>query len=204
MAPWLPTASDVARTLLHTVTRSLDGMRADVERELVEHARCRRDVEALIERLIAGLDDFDGDAELEGQHGPGGAVVDPDLDLDVADEPHDEADEGNAEPSLGWTATEAAKGLRPCFAPCADLEAEHDGREPDDEGDVLDRGEDCPADDHALSEPETYGRGWQHDALQAADDERLFSGVTVGMLATYSRGRLADVVAIAGEGRARA
>lgn len=41
---WLPTASDAARTILHTVTRALDGMRADVEGELVEHVfSVRRD-----------------------------------------------------------------------------------------------------------------------------------------------------------------
>ena len=62
---WLPTAPDIARAILHNVTSSLTGLHAEIENELVEHARCRRDVEALIERLIDGLDAVDGDPDLE-------------------------------------------------------------------------------------------------------------------------------------------
>jgi hypothetical protein len=55
-------------------------------------AWARKDVEDAIERLLAVLDSAEPDPDLE-EDDPGGG--------DVVDEPHDQVEEGNDEPSLG-------------------------------------------------------------------------------------------------------
>ncbi len=57
-------------------------------------AWARQDIEDAIDRLIAVLDSADPDPDIEEDDPAGG---------DVVDEPHDEVEEGNAEPSLGAT-----------------------------------------------------------------------------------------------------
>lgn len=52
-----------ALAILTDATCRLDALRLDAEREIVEHGRSRGRIEALIERLIAGLDAEDADDE---------------------------------------------------------------------------------------------------------------------------------------------
>lgn len=69
-------------------------------------------IENVIEDLILLLDEIDGDPDQED------------------DDPTEPGEDG--EPSLGWTDAEAAHGNRNVSVWDADLEEEHDGREPDD------------------------------------------------------------------------
>ena len=63
--------------------------------------------QAAMDGLIALLDLLDGDPDFEPSLAIGGGgwstpVACIDLEGDVHDEPHDEEDEGDKEPSLGW------------------------------------------------------------------------------------------------------
>lgn len=59
-------AMSAAAAILHRHRVALDAARLDAERELIEHARSRREIEALIERLISRLDEQDApDEDLE-------------------------------------------------------------------------------------------------------------------------------------------
>jgi hypothetical protein len=85
---------------------NLFGGAAEVERGYVEN--CIEGLIAILDQMdgdenlepyLAGLDEFSlDDREDEDEHGG-----------DIQDEPHDETDEGNDEPSLGWSNPE---GLR--------------------------------------------------------------------------------------------
>jgi hypothetical protein len=191
MPAWSPIMSNVARTILHAVTSNLEGIRADVEHELAEHNRCRRDVEALIERLIAGLDEVDGDADLEG-HPSFGAVIDPDLEIDVADEPHDERDQADDEPSLGWSEGESLRGIT-AFQPLVG--------------------------EFELTATETHGAGFFNSGPDDAEDGADHEHVSVdqdggdsdvwpeecsGIFASFKRGQLVHVHTYGREGRAPA
>jgi hypothetical protein len=183
MPAWSPIMSDVARSILNTVTSRLNGIRADIDSELAEHRRCRRDIEALIERLISGLDELDGDEDLEGQEDANGY---PTLDLDL--EPgHDD------EPSIGWTTSEAQNGVR--HQAGYDLEAEHDGREPTAietrGGGFFASGPD-DAEDGGDPEPEEQD-GWLSDYTAESCG---------GILLSYKRGQLVRAQAYARDGRA--
>jgi hypothetical protein len=83
----------------------------------------RSRIEALVEGLIGYLDSLDTDPDLEEDDFGGG---------DVNDEPHDE--EPDREPSLGWANDTEQVSSRSFFGNATDLEAEHDGSEPDDDG----------------------------------------------------------------------
>lgn len=87
----------------------------------------RADLEAKIEALIAQLDALDGDPDLEPSVSAIGYNVTDDREgCDVLDE---------GEQSLGWTLAMKQDGRR-WFAhdwSGLDCEAEHDGREPDDD-----------------------------------------------------------------------
>lgn len=124
-----------------------------VSRERIEQA-----IEAHMEqadRLIRVLDLYDGDAaDYEPALGSNGSCHSPERDdqsfwayctrdereVDVADEPHDEMDEGNHEPSLAHTNDFNQEQARRHIGTLQigetwiqgseDLEAEHDGREP--------------------------------------------------------------------------
>jgi hypothetical protein len=78
--------------------------------------KLRREAQAEVDRLIAFLDATDGDADLE-----------PDNDAEP---------EGDEEPSLGWTTVpnQAARSFHGPLSAEPDLEDEHDGGEPDHEG----------------------------------------------------------------------
>lgn len=95
----------------------------------------RAEIETEIERLVELLDVADGDPDLEddGDHEPslGGAEISGKVDLEL--------DDCDNEPSLGWcrmyeTSNQAMIATEIVFD--ADLEHEHDGREPDHEGDI--------------------------------------------------------------------
>lgn len=104
--------------------------KTDITPEAFFLAWGRRRKEALIEVLIDSLDAADGDPDLE----DGG-----DRELDAGEEPEieDEHGDGNPdyEPSLGWTAREAAFGRYAEFNGCVDLEEQCE-----DEGDQSDSG----------------------------------------------------------------
>ncbi len=146
----------------------------------------RRAIEALVDDLILFLDEIDGDVDREGGCAPQGSV-DPDLEQSCEDEG---AAAGDDEPSLGWTAAEAAYGVRDQRGD--DLEDEHDGREPEDWNGA------------EPTAPESYGRGWTADDAREAKGEGLFSTPAVGISASFKRGRLSHVQARAREGRAGA
>lgn len=104
----------------------------------------RAAIETEIERLVDLLDVADGDPDLEddGDMEPslGGAEISGEVDLEL--------DEADNEPSLGWglfheMQSQALIATEIVFD--ADLEDEHDGREPDDESDGLEWGEGDPA-----------------------------------------------------------
>jgi hypothetical protein len=115
----------------------------------------RSAIEAAIEQhqaamtgLIALLDAFDGDTDLEPALGYSvyGRKEDDLEGGDVQDEPHDEDDEGNNEPSLAHSndlnqetarrhtagsALHLPRGTGWVHSADGDFEAEHDGREPE-------------------------------------------------------------------------
>lgn len=92
----------------------------------------RRAIADEIERLLALLDELDGDENLEPYLAGWRLGPDPDLEDDSEeDEPI-----GDEEPSLGWTHTDNQAARRWHGHPrdgygALDGEAEHDGREPD-------------------------------------------------------------------------
>ena len=53
----------------------------------------RAELEGRIQELIELLDLLDGDPDIEDENEHGG---------DIQDEPHDDVDQGDAEPTLGW------------------------------------------------------------------------------------------------------
>jgi len=114
----------------------------------------RREVETVIDQLVMLLDALDDDPDVE----------DDDTEAVTDDE----------EPSLGWTAREVVTGrYQQGLAASADLEAEHDGRELDDEDSGVDdeAGQDPEIDEPSLGwttvEAATgnYAQGWNvgHD-----------------------------------------
>jgi hypothetical protein len=98
-----------------------------------------------VEKLTAVLDRADGDENSEPSLGSityGLPAHRQDCEADVVDEPHDEVDEGNGEPSLAHTndlnqeTAQKHLGILPIsnartwVTGSEDLEVEHDGREP--------------------------------------------------------------------------
>lgn len=104
----------------------------------------RSTIEETIERLLAVLDLAEPDPDLEddGTAEDADPAEDNDEDVDVVDQPHDVADEGDYEPSLGspnprceYQGGPYTSQERWAEGPRDDSEDEHDGREPpeDDE-----------------------------------------------------------------------
>ncbi len=185
-----PPALAIAATVLHRHRVALDALRVRAEMEIGEYARAKFELGELIQNLIDRLDAEEGDPDFEGYTLADGSMVDLDIEIDVGSEPHDAADEGDNEPSLGWTAAEAAHGA--VNGRGDDLEDEHDGREPEDWNDA------------EPTAPESYGRGWSADDARHAKREGLFSTPAVGIFASFKLGRLSYVQAQAREGRAGA
>lgn len=104
----------------------------------------RAAIEAEIDRLIELIDVADGDVDLEDGGDPepslGGAELHGEVDLEL--------DDCDNEPSLGWGRWHERQNQTMIATEIvfdADLEDEHDGREPDDESDGLEWGEGDPA-----------------------------------------------------------
>jgi hypothetical protein len=136
--------SQIAAAALRRHTAALNALRFQAEAEILEHARARQDLEVLIERLIAGLDELDG--------ADGREDLEPDLagfdKTDMADREGEGGRDDDFEPSLGWSVTGATAPADNSLAFC-DLEGdEHEDDEEDEHGgDVNDEGEADHAED---------------------------------------------------------
>ena len=91
-------------------------------------------VTACVLDALAAFDEHDG---REGQDGGIGiGIVDPDIDYDIVDHPHDGAFEGNDEPSLGATGTQNGThhlwGWKTSFSDCEDDVDRHEGDSSED------------------------------------------------------------------------
>lgn len=102
---------------LHRHRVALDALRQQAEAEVAEHALARQDMEALIARLIDGLDDLDGDPDLEPTMGyvvPGYVDEAEDVSEDEGAACEDEGNDGGdreLDPAEGGVADIEALGL---------------------------------------------------------------------------------------------
>lgn len=185
-----PPALAVAATILHRRRVAFDALRQRVEMEVGEYARARFEMHNLIQSLIDGLDEAEGDSDLE-PYLAGFHQESRDDREGVAG--HDDED---SEPDV-WDAEVTApethgRGFM-LNGGAAHDDAEEDDAAEDSDPSGSDQG--FP-DDPDGDAPESYGRGMSDRQAIAAGRERLFSPVTLGVLVSFKAGRLTQARAI--------